>query len=47
MSDHEVLSIEYLILENKSREEGGSEDGSCAYAYRYKVVQRCESSAKL
>lgn len=47
MSDHEVLSNEYLILEKESREEEGSENRSCAYAHKYKVVQSCESSAKL
>jgi hypothetical protein len=47
MSDHEILSNEYFILEKESREEEGSEDGSCAYANKYKVVQSCEPSAKL
>ena len=47
MSDHEALSNEQLIIEKESREEEGSEDRSCVYAYKYKVVQSCESSAKL
>ena len=41
MSDHVVLSNEYLILGKKSEEEEGSEDRSCAYADRYRDVQSC------